>query len=165
MSPLFVPDADQIRREASRLAPKEAKDIQRMKETQKSGLRNLARYLSADFMDVYVATSMRTDADFASVNTFVKRLFRHEDIHPLKLRYFNPTQSWIEERVAKGLVEALMLKRAQFTIYLAQKADSFGKDSEASVALGQGKPVIVYVPRLSRSGQTCFVRSIRLRFR
>jgi hypothetical protein len=31
---------------------------------------------------------------------------------------------------------------------LAQKGDSFGKDSEASVALGQGKPVIVYVPKL-----------------
>jgi hypothetical protein len=33
-------------------------------------------------------------------------------------------------------------------LYLAQKTDSFGKDSEASVALGQGKPVIVYVPKL-----------------
>ena len=31
---------------------------------------------------------------------------------------------------------------------MAQKSDTFGKDSEASVALGQGKPVIVYVPRL-----------------
>src|SRR5690606_16906049 len=68
---------------------------------------------------------------------------------PLKLRYFNPTQSWIEDRIAKGLVEALMLKRASITIYMAQKSDTFGKDSEASVALGQGKPVIVYVPRLS----------------
>jgi hypothetical protein len=82
---------------------------------------------------------MRTDADFASVNSFVRRLFRHTEIHPLKLRYFNPTQSWIEDRVAKGLVEALMLKRADFTIYLAQKTDSFGKDSEASVALGAGE--------------------------
>jgi hypothetical protein len=32
---------------------------------------------------------------------------------------------------------------------MAQKSDSFGKDSEASVALGQGKPVIVYVPKLA----------------
>jgi hypothetical protein len=31
---------------------------------------------------------------------------------------------------------------------MAQKEDSFGKDSEASVALGQGKPVIVFVPKL-----------------
>jgi hypothetical protein len=32
---------------------------------------------------------------------------------------------------------------------MAQKTDSFGKDSEASVALGQGKAVIVYVPKLT----------------
>ena len=99
-------------------------------------------------MDVYVATSMRSDADFISVNDFVKKLFEHEDIRPLKLRYFNPTQSWIEDRIAKGLVEALMLKRANFCIYMAQKEDTFGKDSEASVSLGQGKTVIVYVPKL-----------------
>ncbi len=42
----------------------------------------------------------------ASVNSFVGRLFGHASVHPLKLRYFNPTQSWIEDRVAKGLVEA-----------------------------------------------------------
>jgi transcriptional regulator with XRE-family HTH domain len=148
MSPLFAPDPDRIRREAAQLAPKAADDIKRMEATQATGIRNLARYLTADFMDVYVATSMRTDADFASANNFVRRLFEHADVHPLKLRYFNPTQSWIEDRVAKGLVEALMLKRAALTIYLAQKADSFGKDSEASVALGQGKPVIVFVPTL-----------------
>lgn len=41
-----------------------------------------------------------------------------------------------------------MLRRADYAIYMAQKEDSFGKDSEASVALGQGKPVIVYVPKL-----------------
>jgi hypothetical protein len=64
------------------------------------------------------------------------------------LRYFNPTQSWISDRVAKGLVEALMLKRADICIYMAQQKDTFGKDSEASVTLGQGKSVIVYVPKL-----------------
>jgi transcriptional regulator with XRE-family HTH domain len=148
LSPLFAPDPDRIRREAALLAPKAEGDISRMRATQATGLRNLARYLAADFMDVYVATSMRSDADFAAVNSFVRRLFGHEEVHPLKLRYFNPTQSWIEDRVAKGLVEALMLKRADFTIYLAQKSDSFGKDSEASVALGQGKPVVVFVPSL-----------------
>jgi len=100
---------------------------------------NLANYLSADYLDVYVATSMRTDADFISVNRFVRSLFSHDLIRPLKLRYFNPTQSWIDDRVAKGPVEALMLRRASMTIYMAQKDDTFGKDSEASVALGQGK--------------------------
>ena len=118
-----------------------------MESTQEMALRNLSRYLAADQMDVYVATSMRTAPDFVSVNHFVTDLFAHERIRPLKLRYFDPTQSWVDDRVAKGLVEALMLKRASVTIYMAQKTDTFGKDSEASVALGQGKPVIVYVPK------------------
>lgn len=148
LSPLFVPDSDALLREADSLAPKAAGDIALMASTQQTAQRNLARYLSADHMDVYLATSMRVDADFVSVNSFVASLFAHDDIRPLKLRYFNPTQSWIEDRIAKGVVEALMLRRADFTIYMAQKSDTFGKDSEASVALGQGKPVIVYVPKL-----------------
>lgn len=147
-SPLFQPDPDALEREAERLAPKSDEELQRMERTQRIALRNLSRYLAADHLDVYVATSMRTDSDYVSVNHFVTSLFAHERIRPLKLRYFNPTQSWIEDRVAKGLVEALMLKRASVTIYMAQKTDTFGKDSEASVALGQGKPVIVYVPKL-----------------
>jgi transcriptional regulator with XRE-family HTH domain len=148
LSPLFAPDADQLMREADTLAPKEEADLKRIEDTQRQGLRNLARYLSADHLDVYVATSMRVDADFVSVNDFVTKLFAHEEVRALRLRYFNPTQSWIEDRVAKGLVEALMLKRADITVYMAQKGDTFGKDSEASVALGQGKPVIVFVPKL-----------------
>jgi len=148
-SPLFAPDPDELEREAARLAPKSDAEIAQMQATQEAGLRNLADYLSADHMDVYVATSMRHRADFISVNHFVRALFDHPDIAPLKLRYFNPTQSWIDDRIAKGLVEALMLRRAAVTIYMAQKQDTFGKDSEASVALGQGKPVIVYVPKLS----------------
>lgn len=149
LSPLFISDSDLLRREAEFVAPKNEGDLAAMAETQGMGLRNLARYLSADHLDVYVATSMRLPADFVSVNSFVTKLFSHQEIRPLKLRYFNPTQSWIEDRVAKGLVEALMLKRADITIYMAQKEDSFGKDSEASVALGQGKPVIVFVPKLN----------------
>jgi transcriptional regulator with XRE-family HTH domain len=148
LSQLFVPDSDQLSREADSIAPKDERDLAVIADTQQIGFRNLARYLAADHLDVYMATSMRVDADFVSVNSFATKLFAHEEIHPLKLRYFNPTQSWIEDRVAKGLVEALMLKRAAFAIYMAQKDDSFGKDSEASVALGQGKPVIVYVPKL-----------------
>lgn len=147
-SPLFAPDADLLEREAARLAPKSDIELARMSETQHIAQRNLAQYLSADYMDAYVATSMRTDADFVSVNQFVRALFAHNLVRPLRLRYFNPTQSWIDDRIAKGLVEALMLRRAAVTIYMAQKTDTFGKDSEASVALGQGRPVIVYVPKL-----------------
>jgi hypothetical protein len=147
-SPLFAPDPDLLEREAARLAPKSEGELVQMGETQRIAQRNLAQYLSADYMDVYVATSMRTIADFVSVNQFVRSLFEADRVRPLKLRYFNPTQSWIDDRIAKGLVEALMLRRASVTIYMAQKSDTFGKDSEASVALGQGRPVIVYVPKL-----------------
>jgi transcriptional regulator with XRE-family HTH domain len=153
LSPLFVPDADALRREADSLAPKGDDDLQRIGATQQQAQRNLARYLAADHLDIYVATSMRVDADFVSVNRFVKSLFAHADVRPLNLRYFNPTQSWIDDRVAKGLVEALMLRRATLTIYMAQKSDTFGKDSEASVALGQGKPVVVFVPKLVVASQ------------
>jgi transcriptional regulator with XRE-family HTH domain len=145
--PLLSPDPAQLETEPERIAPSGQGELERIAMTQRKGLANLSRYLTADFMDVYIATSMRTQADFVSVNRFVRTLFAHDAIAPLHLRYFNPTQSWIEDRVAKGLVEALMLRRADFTFYMAQKSDTFGKDSEASVALGQGKPVIVYVPR------------------
>jgi transcriptional regulator with XRE-family HTH domain len=147
-SPLFQPDVDLLQREAKRLAPKEEGEIEEIKLFQSIAYENLANYLTADFLDVYVATSMRNEADFISINAFVQSLFEQVNVRQYKLRYFNPTQSWIEDRVAKGLVEALMLKRANICIYMAQKEDTFGKDSEASVSLGQGKPVIVYVPRL-----------------
>lgn len=148
MSALFSPAPEELESEADRLAPKDETDRARIADTQAAGLRNLSQYLAADHMDVYVATSMREDSDFVSVNQFVLHLFDHPEVKPLKLRYFNPTQSWVEDRIAKGLVEALMLRRSAATIYMAQKIDTFGKDSEASVALGQGKPVIVYVPKL-----------------
>jgi transcriptional regulator with XRE-family HTH domain len=141
------PDPSDIRREAEHIAPRD-EALARIEETQEWGMQNLAAYLTEPYMDVYIATSMRERADFISVNAFVETLFAHERIAPLHLRYFNPTLSWVADRVAKGLVEALMLRRARLTIYMAQKQDTFGKDSEASVALGQGKPVIVYVPRL-----------------
>ncbi|MBX3296794.1 MAG: helix-turn-helix transcriptional regulator [Acidobacteria bacterium] len=150
-SPLFIStiDPETIEREADRVSPKE-EDVKKIEETQRRAYANLCNYLAADYLDVYVATSMRNDADFVSVNDFVENLFRKDGpIGNLNLRYFNPTQSWIADRVAKGLVEALMLKRADICIYMAQKSDTFGKDSEASVTLGQGKAVIVYVPKLS----------------
>jgi hypothetical protein len=147
MSPLFTPNPAELEAEAARILRDES-DEKAMGDTQSEALTNLSYYVSADYMDVYVATSMRTESDFVAVNRFVTGLFGHDRIAPLRLRYFNPTQSWIEDRVAKGLVEALMLRRAGYTVYMAQKGDTFGKDSEASVALGQGKPVIVYVPKL-----------------
>lgn len=148
-SSLFAPDSDEMRREAERLRPKDEYELAQMQNIQSIALSNLSNYLTADYMDVYVATSMRNYGDFVSVNRFVNSLFEIPKVKELNLRYFNPTQSWIEDRVAKGIVEALMLKRSSVTIYMAQKTDTFGKDSEASVALGQGKTVIVYVPKLN----------------
>lgn len=147
-SPLFNPDIQTLEKEAEFIAPSQGQNFDKMEQTQQVAYHNLSNYLAADYMDIYVATSMRSFADFVSVNNFVENLFKHQDIRQLKLRYFNPTQSWIEDRIAKGLVEALMLKRSDICIYMAQKEDTFGKDSEASVTLGQGKPVIVYVPKL-----------------
>lgn len=147
-SNLFDIDIDIIKDEKEKLAPKEDNELEVMKLMQDKAFSNLTNYLTADYMDLYIATSMRNDGDFISVNNFIKDLMKHTLIEPLNLRYFNPTQSWIDDRVSKGLVEALMLKRADLTIYMAQKSDTFGKDSEASVSLGQGKPVIVYVPKL-----------------
>ncbi|HJW95922.1 MAG TPA: helix-turn-helix transcriptional regulator, partial [Thermoanaerobaculia bacterium] len=80
LSPLFAPDGDALRREADRLGPKEERDLSRMERTQAEALENLANYLTADYMDVYVATSMRTNADFVSVNRFVTSLFAHPDV-------------------------------------------------------------------------------------
>src|SRR5262249_40265532 len=110
-SPLFLANVDPetLEREAERVSPKE-EDLVKMEDLQARAYSNLCNYLSADYLDVYVATSMRSNADFVSVNDFVETLFNDPQIKALRLRYFNPTQSWIADRVAKGLVEALMLK-------------------------------------------------------
>lgn len=147
-SSLFAVSKNDLKELQTKIKPFAEDEILIMQNTQNQAFSNLTNYLTADYMDFYVATSMRTEGDFISVNKFIKRLIHHENIKDLKLRYFNPTLSWIEDRVSKGLVEALMLKRASVTVYMAQKIDTFGKDSEASVSLGQGKPVIVYVPKL-----------------
>ena len=106
-STLFLPDPDELERKAVQIGPKEETDLARMEATQSVAQQNLAQYLAADHLDVYVATSMRSASDFVSVNRFVQTLFKHDDVRPLKLRYFNPTQSWIDDRVAKGLVETV----------------------------------------------------------
>ena len=99
-------------------------------------------------MDVYVATSMRKPIDFWNVHHFASKLFTSPLLKDLKLRWFDPTQAYCPNRLDKGLVEALMLKRARCTIYLAQESETLGKDSELATTLVQGKPVIAYVPSL-----------------
>jgi hypothetical protein len=96
-------------------------------------------------MDVYVATSMRDDRDYAEMQAFIDQVFGRKDISRLNLRYFDPTQAYCANKHDKGLVECLMIRCAN-AIYCAQRQDTMGKDSELAITLGLGKPVIVYVP-------------------
>jgi hypothetical protein len=112
---------------------------------------NQAAYLTSDHLDVYVATSMRAKHEFVSVARLVGQIFESPPLKMLKLRYFDPTQAYCANRIDKGLSEALMLKRAACTIYLAQESDTLGKDSELASTLAQGKPVVAFVPKVSEA--------------
>jgi hypothetical protein len=110
------------------------------------GLKNTHRYLTLPYLDVYVATSMRTQQDFENQHHFIQDVFGDPQVRDLKLRYFDPTVSYANDRITKGVVEMLMLRRAQVTIYTASSEDTLGKDSELAATLAQGKAVIAYVP-------------------
>jgi len=118
-------------------------------EVNKTALKNTKVYLTWDYMDVYIATSMREKWEFEDTFDFVNKLFAQDEIKRLKLRYFDPTQSRCKGRIDKGLVEGLMLKRVLCCIYMAQESDTMGKDSELAATLAQGKPVIAYIPEIS----------------
>jgi len=107
---------------------------------------NQDAYLASDHLDVYVATSMRERHEFLAVNRITAEIFNNPAVRDLKLRWFDPTQAYCQDRVDKGLSEALMLRRASCTIYLAQESDTLGKDSELASTLAQGKPVVAYIP-------------------
>lgn len=128
---------------AEKLNPEQ---IIRQSEVRRLGKRNYDLYLSSDYLDVYIATSMREKHEYFTVNEVINNIFHHHDLKDLKLRWFDPTQAYCPNRIDKGLFEALMLKRAKCTIYLIQESDTFGKDSELASTLAQGKPVIAYVP-------------------
>lgn len=119
-----------------------------MKHYRQLGRKNHDAYLVSDHIDVYIATSMRERFEFLTVNSFVEKLFQYGSLKHLKLRYFDPTQAYCEDRIDKGLVEGLMIKRARCTIYHIQESDTFGKDSELAATLAQGKPVIAYIPEI-----------------
>jgi hypothetical protein len=120
-----------------------------LESTQAQGARNTNVYLTWDYMDVYVATSMRERWEYEAAHKFVGEVFKRRNrLRSLKVRYFDPTQSYSGNRIDKGLVEALMLKRAKCTLYLAQESETLGKDSELASTLAQGKPVIAYVPQI-----------------
>jgi len=117
-------------------------------KTKKRGLKNTDIYLTWDYMDVYVATSMRYKYEFQQTYDFINKVFKNPRIKKLNLRFFDPTQSKCKNRIDKGLLEGLMLKRVYATIYMVQENDTIGKDSELAATLAQGKPVIAFVPRI-----------------
>lgn len=115
--------------------------------TKNKGQRNSIKYLTWDYLDIYVATSMRQRWEYEETYAFLKKVF-HKLCIP-KVRWFDPTQAHYESTIDKGLLEGLMLKRAKCTIYMAQEGDTLGKDSELAATLAQGKPVVAYVPRIN----------------
>ena len=136
-------------KEAAALEEKRLKIVAKAK-------RNQHAYLLSDHLDVYVATSMRERHEFVAINRLASKIFSHKLLQPLKLRWFDPTQAYCAQRIDKGLSEALMLRRATCTIYLAQESDTLGKDSELASTMAQGKPVIAYLP----DGDEQFVDSL-----
>lgn len=123
-------------------------DEEAIARAREAGLQNARTYMAMHDLDVYLATSMRDPLHFTTNWAFVQRLFHTGELAEWRLHYFDPTQAFLKDRIQKGLLECLMIKRAQLSVYNAQEADTFGKDAEAGVTLAQGKPVIIYVARL-----------------
>lgn len=122
--------------------------VENIEQIQADGIQNAGTYMAMHDLNVYVATSMRAPLHFTTNWAFVQRLFHEGELEQWHLRYFDPTQAFLPDRIQKGLMECLMIKRAQLTVYHAQESDTFGKDSEAGVTLAQAKPVVVFVTRL-----------------
>lgn len=136
--------ADFLDRSMAQLSSKKAEvDQVRVRAT-----KNQNTYLTWDHMDIYFATSMRKAWEYQDLYDFIERLMGQDELKDLDLRYFDPTQAYTDNRVNKGLVEALMLKRARCTVYSVQDTDTLGKDSELASTLAQGKPVIAFIPDL-----------------
>ncbi|MCF7824482.1 MAG: hypothetical protein K9N35_09970 [Candidatus Marinimicrobia bacterium] len=114
--------------------------------TRKLAKKNTDVYLTQDYMDIYIATSMRETNEFFEMYDFIHDLFSKKILQDLNIRYFDPTQSFTQNRTDKGLLEGLILKRCLCTIYMVQNYDTMGKDSELATTLVQGKPVIAYIP-------------------
>lgn len=110
-----------------------------------AALKNTDRYLSmVGDLDVYVATSMRSRADFREMADFCDAVFADARLDGLHIRYFDPTLSAARNHEDKGLIECLMVKCAKVLVYHAGQGESFGKDAEAAMALSLGKPVIFH---------------------
>jgi hypothetical protein len=127
---------------------KKVHDIaERFARARDKALINTSLYLSlANEMDVYVATSMRNRQDFRDMASYCNKIFGDQRVRSYHLRYFDPTLSACRGHEDKGIIECLMVKCAKLLVYFAGEKESFGKDSEAAMALSQGKPVIIVCP-------------------
>jgi hypothetical protein len=125
-------------------------EFARQQEARRRGRRNFDISVTSDHLDVYVATSMREPHEFLLVHWLSNEIFAREDLQKLKVRWFDPTLAFCDDRIDKGLSESLMLKRAKCTLYFVQENDTLGKDSELACTLAQGKPVVAFVPAVTR---------------
>lgn len=121
--------------------------LERFRKVRPAALQNTETYLGyCGELDVYVATSMRNRQDFIDMASHCGKIFTDDRLKPFNLRYFDPTLSAAKSHEDKGLLECLMVYQAKALVYFAGHKDSWGKDSEAAMALMFGKPVIVYCP-------------------
>jgi hypothetical protein len=139
-------------------------DRKHLKSVREQGQRNFETYLSYDYLDVYVATSMREKWEYVDVHKLCNKVFKNRMLSEINVRYFDPTQSYHDNSIAKGLIEGLMLKRARCTLYMVQETDTMGKDSEMASTLAQGKPVIAYLPKINRKRRQSELRKMPLEF-
>lgn len=124
----------------------------RFDRARKMALKNTELYLSSiNDLDVYVATSMRSRADFRLMADRCDDIFASDEVSGLNLRYFDPTLSAASGHEEKGLIECLMVKSAKALIYVAGEKESYGKDAEAAMALSLGKPAIFLCDDESKS--------------
>ncbi|HEX5719419.1 MAG TPA: hypothetical protein VF179_24880 [Thermoanaerobaculia bacterium] len=129
------------------LADKVKLIAERFSRARERALANTNLYLSlANDMDIYVATSMRTRQDFREMASTCAHIFNDNKLRSYHLRYFDPTISACKGHEDKGIIECLMVKCSKVLVYFAGEKESFGKDSEAAMALSQGKPVIIVCP-------------------
>jgi hypothetical protein len=142
---------------------KQLLDLQeRVTRAQSQGLANTSGYLAANHIDVYVATSMRADSEYYAVAAFVRDLTKASNElltkqatgaglklgqEGIDLTLFDPTLSYSADRIDKGLVEGLMLRQAECTVYMVQETDTIGKDSELATTLARGRVVVAFVPQ------------------
>ena len=135
---------EQVRNEEE-LTEKISGVADRFAKARMAALTNTQRYLSmVGDLDVYVATSMRSRADFRAMANFCEEVFSDTRLRKLNIRYFDPTLSACANHEDKGLIECLMVKCAKALVYCAGSRDSYGKDAEAAMALSLGKPVVFY---------------------